>query len=537
MVLTDTVDRKIMAGYTLSMAKCMRRSSFGDRIVLIENHDEAYYIWRDAGISRRVVLHIDAHHDMWWIDRESTICIANFICPAIKQGLLREVFWIVPDATFQNSKTKKAVFQHLKQISEQYPGKWTCVAEDYRIIASVLGKKVTICPLRFLPPLHEPVLLDIDVDYLLIPRVSYGKVDQYSPLPWCWPDELVAKLRDAHIRSDLVTVAYSVEGGYTPVEWKYLGDELALLLKHPNGRDSEVAGMFCIRKGAEAEQRGEVVVAESMYRQAQVLLPRSAAVQYRLARLLVNQGRVEVGKQLYAQAVSFDGSYRSAYTSGGFHWYLQGEFKAAEREFRNWLMLNSSDAYSHLGLGLLAQKRKCWSEAEQHLRNALLFDDCALDAQRALGHVMTELGRTKEAIFAYEQALRLGLSGHKPLEGPILTNPVGRPLLDPWHFTTQGHLARLYAKEGATQKAIDWLRISIAGGLESADLRLRLARLYWRQGQWREFIAQCWRAIRLLPSEFYSSCRRHLQRAVALAASPRSFGSAWKARCARDPVG
>jgi tetratricopeptide (TPR) repeat protein len=507
-----------MAGNASSVVTTCSAPQIGvetpDRVFLIENHDEAYYVWRDAGARKRTLVHVDAHHDMWWTDDDTAITIANFICPALKQDMLQEVFWVVPDATFQDAKGRKPVLQHLKWIRKRYPGTSSIFVERQRITAVVLEKKLTICPLRFLPALHEPVLLDIDVDYLVIPRVSYGKPDNHSFLPWCWPNEFVKRLHDAGIRSDLVTVVYSVEGGYTPLQWKYLGLELVLRLKEPPDAGSDVAGMNCIRQGAEAEQRGQIGIAESKYRQAQELLPRSAAAPYRLARLLVRLGRVEEGRRFYAQAVGLEQSYRSAYSSSGLHCYWRGDLAAAEREFRESLTLDPSDAYSELGLGLVAQKRKRWREAEQHLTTALTLDNCLLDAWRALGDVLAKLGRTREAILACEQALKLGLMGHKSLEGPILTHARNELLLDPWHCETHSRLARLYAQEGAMVKALNALRISIAGGLDNARLRLQLARLYWRQGQRGNFAIQTWQAMKMVPGNVWASCRRNLQRAV-----------------------
>lgn len=499
-----------------------------DRVFLIENHDEAYYIWRDAGVRKRTLVHIDAHHDMWWADDKTTINIANFICPALKQDFLQQVFWVVPDATFQDAKSRKPVLQHLKQILKEYPGTSSAVIEDHRITASVLEKKLTICTLRSLPALHETVLLDIDVDYLVIPRVSYAKPDRHGLLPWCWPNDLVNRLHDTGIRSDLVTVVYSVEGGYTPLQWKYLGQELVLRLKEPLGAGSDMDGMYRIRQAAEAEQRGETVIAESKYREAQELFPKSAAAPYRLAHLLVSLERIEEGRQLYEQAVRLDGSYKSAYSSSGFHCYWRGELAAAEREFQASLALDPSDAYSQLGLGLLAQKRKQWRQAEQHLRTALTLDNCLLDAQRALGAVLAKLGRTREAILAYEEALKLGLKGYKPLKGPILSDARKKRLLDPWHCATHARLAGLYAQEGSTVKALSALRISIAGGLDSTSLRLQLAHLYWKQGLWGDFTVQTWQAFKMAPREIWAGGWRILQHAVRLADRRWPFGMSQK---------
>jgi hypothetical protein len=72
----------------------------------------------------------------------------------------------------------------------------SAIAEEHRITASVLGKTLTVCPLRALPNLRENlrenVLLDIDVDYLVVPRVSSGEAGRHSPLPWSWPADLLS---------------------------------------------------------------------------------------------------------------------------------------------------------------------------------------------------------------------------------------------------------------------------------------------------------------------------------------------------------
>jgi tetratricopeptide (TPR) repeat protein len=481
------------------------------RVFLVENHDEAYYIWRNAKVAKRTLVHIDAHHDMWWLNEKEAIEISNFICLALKDDLIQEVFWVVPDSTFQNAKTRKAVLQHLRIIQRTYPGSSRIAVEGHRISMAICEKKLIVCPLDFVRGLHSAVLLDIDVDYMMIPKVSYGRLDRHSSLPWCWPDELINRLHGAGIWSDLVTVAFSVEGGYTPLQWKYLGEELAERLKDPSGARS--TGMCHMRKGAEAEDQGEMAIAEAEYRSAQELLPKSAAVRHRLMRLLMRLGRIDEAKASYRQAAELDRSYQGPYTSNGFHRLWKGELASAEKEFRALSILDPADAYCQLGLGFLAQKRKRWNEAELHLKAALAVNNCLLDAQRALGEVLAKLDRPSEARLAWEQALKLGLTGHKPLGAPIFTHAAS-PLSDPWHFATHARLARIYAREGATQKAIDGLRISIAGGWDSASLRLQLGRHYWRQGKWRDLAAQCWQAIKIAPRDIYHMGRRYVRRAA-----------------------
>jgi hypothetical protein len=74
----------------------------------------------------------------------------------------------------------------------------------------------------------------------------------YSRLPWLWPHELVAYLAKQGVRTDLATITYSVQGGYAPLQWKYLGDELAVRL-HQGMEDSEILrGMDAMRLAASA---------------------------------------------------------------------------------------------------------------------------------------------------------------------------------------------------------------------------------------------------------------------------------------------
>ena len=91
-------------------------------IQLMENHDEAYRVWSRAGMRDRVLVHIDAHDDVGWAADDAAINIASYICPALKEGIVREVFWVIPDKTWNTTKSIKSVMQRLKRIMKKYPG-------------------------------------------------------------------------------------------------------------------------------------------------------------------------------------------------------------------------------------------------------------------------------------------------------------------------------------------------------------------------------------------------------------------------------
>jgi arginase family enzyme len=91
-----------------------------DRVVLMENHDQAYHAWRDAGSKNKVLVHIDAHHDMSWTDSVESMTIANFISQALKNDLVRETFWIVPDATWRTEQGRQAIRKHVTRAIAGY---------------------------------------------------------------------------------------------------------------------------------------------------------------------------------------------------------------------------------------------------------------------------------------------------------------------------------------------------------------------------------------------------------------------------------
>jgi Flp pilus assembly protein TadD len=452
-----------------------------ERVFLMENHDQAYHVWRDAGSANKILIHIDAHHDMWWADGVESLTIANFISLALKNDLVRAVFWVVPDGTWRTEEGRLAIRKHVRKIIRTYPGVRQPVREGSdSVCTSVLGKPLTICALDSLPSMEEGVLLDIDVDFLVITRVSYGEADGHAALPWCWPADLVARLCARRLRADLATIVHSVNGGYTPLKWKYLGDELALRLGRPAPNGSAL-GMELIREGAEAGDRGDIVTAEAKLGLAVTTCPTSAAASYHLAHAYEGAGRIEDARRMYQQALKRDPAYRSAHSNVAFNDLWAHRVLDAEREFRRAASLDPEHAGALLGLGVIAFRRKRWTEAEALLRRSIASEETLIDAHRLLAAVLARRGECDEAISAYERSLTLAMAGHKPLGRLPATDGTTIRLLDADHWKTHARLARLYERKGNITRAIVGYRISLAAGHGGTPLRNRLARLYLRQ--------------------------------------------------------
>ena len=475
----------------------------------MENHDEAYHIWRDSGLQQRILVHIDAHDDMHWTDQATSI--ANFICPALKEDLVREVYWVIPTQNWQTPKSLRRLRRRLKKIAGGYPGASSCLkVGSHQISTALLGKPIMVCSLDNLPHIEEEVLLDIDVDFLVLAN-SFGESLGPETLPWCWPKELLTRLEVGHLRPVVTTIAYSVEGGYTPLKWKYLGDELALRLGGNGGDPQSLQGMRLMREAALAADRGDLAAAENYYQEAGQLLPASAAPPFHLALLYLDMGKTRRAQDYYQRALALDMSYRTAYNSAGLQFYQGGRFREAAHEFRRTLALDPEDPHALLGMGRLAARGKHWREAEAWLRKSLVLKPVLLDAYRALGEVLARQGRRQEAIAAYEKSLMLALKGHQPLTEAIATGHQG--LLDPDHFSIHGRLARLYELQGETVRAINSYRMSIAKDADCFGSRVRLARLYLKQRQWRKSAQEAGWAATMVPQVVRKTGRR-LRRAL-----------------------
>lgn len=488
----------------------------------VENHDGAYTVWRDAGVALRVLVHVDAHHDMYgrWIDRKdpkerSRINIANFVYAALEDELAREVIWVVPDPTWATPAGRRDIARELKSL-DQGAGrtKPAIRVERDRITGTVLGRSIQVCTAQNLPALNEAVLLDIDIDYFVIPNVGYRGIGVYGTLPWRWPAELLAHLKARGVRTDLTTIAYSVEGGYTPLQWKYLGNELAQRLQSDS---TDLAWTDRMRDAVRAAGRGDSALAEEHYLAARTLRPEVAAPCYHLAHLCAAMGRLEAGREHLRQACDLDSSYRGPYNNAGW-WYLEKErYDQARTAFARAQSLDPDDAYAHLGHGLLSIQEKNWSSAETSLRQALTLNESCIEAWRALGQVLARHRAYAEAIDAYERSLKLALSGRRALTNPI-TLSQGHDWKTPWdpdHGVVLTELARLHVATRGWEKAVTDYRMAIAaGGVNAAGAWTNLAVLYARLGRWRHCVDATCQAAKCIPRALANSLGRLQARAL-----------------------
>jgi len=431
-------------------------------IKLIENHDQAYYLWKKLGISNKPLVHFDAHIDFNFyplkplrqtleeakskedllqqlsqnlaykqlnIKEESLTNIGNYIYPAMRDGIVNDFYWVIPGDKNEFIRRLKNLKSMIKVLAKQDPKPQTTVKiKDGILKTRLYGRKFIICFLKALPKINKKVLLDIDTDFLVIDSMRKSKnADEIgSRKNWIEPEEFIRVLKTKIRYPVLVTIAYSVNGGYTPLKFKYLGDEIASRLKGKTFKMPPAAKAFNLFN--DFWQGKNKKKARYYYRSAIKSDPAYAVTDNNdghlyLAKRFYKKAKGEFRKILYCDPRNIDA------LCGMGHVYLKRQkYKPAERYFKEALRVCSDYPKALFGLGCAQFKLKKYKTAEKYLLRYQTKEPMQPHSHYFLGQIYKKGRQFPNAIAEYKDALRLGLN-----------NPVTyRELLRLAKYSTQG---------------------------------------------------------------------------------------------------
>jgi Tfp pilus assembly protein PilF len=457
-----------------------------ERIVMMEDHDKAYHAWKQRGVRQRVLVHVDAHIDFGWVpeidleeigpgvfdpgkaskddlllnpflkSRKKMVNIGNYIFPAIKEGMVKKFYWVVPRMSWRSARGKKYIIRQLKQLLKikKYSGGRLALSAD-SLSCRIMGIEVIVCSLEGLKRIEEPVLLDIDVDFMLTERIW----DDLNPQrrPWVFPQELFEMICRKISNIDILTVAYSVEGGFTPLKFKYLGDELRLLFE--GGLCAHALKMMQHkRKACGFEKEKKRADAVKAYEEILSFDTSDASVYFNLALLYMDMDVKEAEKaaHFYNEAVSRDSSYAGVYNNYGILYLRYNRLKAAQREYKKFLKLSQDNPDALNGLGHISLTQRRFTAAGEFFDRCLAFRRDHPEARLGKGIVNFKQGRLAEA-----EELFAGFKNDYPDE--------------PESYWWLGCIAQ---KKGEVPSAIDYYKHAVMRGGEGPLVHLKLARHY-----------------------------------------------------------
>ena len=210
--------------------------------LVMEDHSGAYVLWKENDLKNGVCIHVDAHLDV--MDRGFTpemlekiasvrtaddlkecltptflpwggVHCGNYLYPALMEGVVTHLVWVIPKPMIRPEESLLE-FAHRElpnwmelTLEEHY----SLAQTEGRVEGTLAGRRFTLCTSDNLPPIDDrPILLDIDVDYF---QASDNRI-------WQTPGALFEEM--ALERVDALTVAVSVDGGYTCLEHRYLAE-------------------------------------------------------------------------------------------------------------------------------------------------------------------------------------------------------------------------------------------------------------------------------------------------------------------------
>jgi tetratricopeptide (TPR) repeat protein len=383
-----------------------------ENVHLFEDHDRAYDIWKAAGARDRVLVHFDGHLDFDWVPEHSArellaarsadeldsllatvaawhfdtrpfrqrISIANFLYPAITEGIIRRFIWVMPDPFWATERSRCAIRRGLRHRIRRRARD----AAPLRVLHdgahfSLLGCPVTVCTLSHLPAMDEPVLLDIDIDYLLTSEPTgpppYFKTDPIEP--WLWPSTFFERLRCTHLTTDLVTVACSVNDGYTPLQYKYFGELLSMALRQPSTPPCDAVP---IGSAAEAFEH----VADGLAR-----------------------GDDASVRKWWEEMCRRDPSYRTAYAFAGWREERARRWHPALAEYDRMTRIDAGWHVPHAGRGRVLWQLRRYGAAQAAFRAALALTDGPTSARYWLGRCRYRRGDSADAVRIWTDAIRV----------------------------------------------------------------------------------------------------------------------------------
>lgn len=461
-------------------------------IAVHDRHDAALYAWRDAGVRDRTLVHIDAHPDAHPTPPD-VVEIGNFIRRALQEGIVREVFWIVPDPSWQSRRVRRDLVSVVRELHAEEGRSAPVRAGGDRIETAIGGCPFTVTTLSALRGTAREVLLDIDVDYCLIADVTAGRAPARNPWPWIWPSALVQAWHDRRLDAALTTIATSVAGDYTPLKWKYFGEELSARLSADGRR---VRACERLEAGIRLRRDGNLPGAEAAFRDAVAIAPEIAGGWYWLAQAILDRGGASDAPAAYAQALDIDPEYRTPYSEGRALQLRARDRSAARVAYQRILALDPADPYAHFGLGTLSLAERRSAEAIVHLERAVELAPDVINAHRALGEALERCGRTADAIHRYEHSLLVGMHGGRWIGAPVTTRPIG--IYDPQHPDIYARIARLQTRVGVGDPVAS-CRIALAAVPDRLDTHALLTWHYVRRRRWRKAATQAAAAIANVP--------------------------------------
>lgn len=398
-------------------------------LVVVENHSSVLPYWLQNAFHDETLVHVDAHADIGWMphrafseiaratpsiignyerdgvsySHDGYFDIGSFLSVALQLGIVRHIYWVVPDTEwfYDANRLRRVLVEQTQGMSVHSS---TSVRENAGIYEVLLDVgRLSVCTLHSIPPIEDPVLLDIDLDYFLCGS------DAASVTRWVQPDVVVGMLEERCPEVKFATVSISEHGGYTPGPWRCLADvvagQFANTLRYKNDfpemyppqRLRQSASYSDYNRGIAELVRRQHGKALPHLRAAVEVLPDEQGYSYVYALALAGVGRKAEAVDAFARACASPMALPQMWNDYASALSDVGDLEGAQRMLEVAVAREPESATIRTNLGCLLVRRGLVEDAEAQLRIAVTLQPSSVDAVYALASVLTQLGARPEA--------------------------------------------------------------------------------------------------------------------------------------------
>ncbi len=419
-------------------------------VALLEDHSEALARWAEMGIRNATVINIDAHDDIRWI-REDKIeelhklyinkdwnsiresrrsgdgrlfNVGNFLYASAKLGIVSEVYWIIPFGHFSEQPSEKRLKIFLKSFGFEDKEIKTFHIDSGCFRGDFNGVPLAVCGIESLPNIDKPLILNVDSDFFAPMAFDYG-VTKLDGLRMLYEKlfKMQYKILDA-------VVSYSVNGGYTRVIHRWVGEQAAKIIGNPTiiyeGRPPD---LWTVRQKIETLYRRASIEENLSYLMPLIeKYPDEPSILTYAAHILYETDSKDEMYHHAEKACMVDRNYCHGLIEIGKNLLKDGKFDEANKFFKNGYRLNPDMNYLQKDYGIALMKKGLYKEALEYFKIARQMNG-PLPYAFHMGKAYLSLGNKESALKHFdtarkEMALRRYIEASKKSDVDVIVSAI-----------------------------------------------------------------------------------------------------------------
>jgi superkiller protein 3 len=159
--------------------------------------------------------------------------------------------------------------------------------------------------------------------------------------------------------------------------------------------------------GVEMEKKGNMKEAEFWFRKSVEQNPRFVNALNNLGILLAREGKTREAMDLFQRALDIKPALSQTHMNLGLAFSLEKNYDKALFHLKESIRLDPQSTSGHYNLALILMERGELEQGVSYLRKTLSLDPSQPEVWLRLGEGCAKLGKTLDAVQAYEAALRL----------------------------------------------------------------------------------------------------------------------------------